>query len=108
MIIDRLRTKSKTAVTESVFTIFNYDITILSISFAFRRNLYSWVFFHESIGIRTLSAFYCHGIVIYRHVAVFDKYILYYVEVDCIGGRSFGIIGLSEAVNMATNEFYIL
>ena len=90
--------------TETILAILDDDIAVLAISYALRRYLYARIFFHKGISIRAFTAFYSHGIIVNRHIAVFYQHVLHHVKVYGICGRTFRVIGLAEAVDSATKE----
>jgi voltage-gated potassium channel Kch len=95
-------------VAEAILAILDNDISVLAVSDTLRWYLHSRIFFHEGIGIRTFSAFYSHGIIVDRHIAVLYQHVFYHVKVDGIRGRTFCVIGLAETVDAASEELHVL
>ena len=94
--------------TETIFAIFYDDVAVFSVTDVFIWYLYSRILCHEGISIGSLTSLYGYCIIVHGHIAVFDEHILYYVKVNRIGRRSFGVVWFSKAVNMATDKLYVL
>jgi hypothetical protein len=95
-------------VAESVFAVFDNDILVSTVADTLLWYFYSRIIFLESVGIRSFSALYGYGVVIDGHIAVLDKEVLAYVQVDSVSRWSLAVIWLAEGIDAKAKYLDIL